>query len=81
MVDKPSKWPPRGDFLIPCRGDYSSLRTAAPISELVEIVKTQVDYARMCLENERADMATESLRTIWSYVDAIGRRSPRENDN
>ncbi|MGB3501003.1 MAG: hypothetical protein WBA44_05210 [Mesorhizobium sp.] len=64
-------FPPRGDFTIPERADYQRFSPQADAGELIAIVKTQVDYARMCLDNDRADMAETSLKTIWSYADAV----------
>lgn len=65
------KFPPRGNYVIPARRDYVQITTRSSRSNLVEAIKRQVDWARMCLDHGRPDLAGNTLRGIWSMADAI----------
>lgn len=68
------KFPPRGNYVIPARGDYVQTTTRSSSGDLVEAIKRSVDWARMCLDHGRPDLADNTLRVIWSMADAIERK-------
>lgn len=64
------KFPPRGNYVIPERTDYVTFRPKVDAKELAAVIKRSVDWARMCIDSGRADLADNTLRSIWSMADA-----------
>lgn len=64
------KFPPRGNYTIPERTDYVTFRPKVGAKELAAVIKRSVDWARMCIDNGRPDLADNTLRSIWSMADA-----------
>lgn len=67
-------FPPKGNFTIPERTDYVTFTPRVDVPELVATIKRQVDWARMCLDHGRPDLADNTLRGIWSLANAIEKK-------